>query len=361
MALPKDSLIRSRNDAAQFPAIIFGKSTASILFFTMKFFVSKGTVARVPISTRELGSTDLQDLLQNHVESLLRLRDESEVHDIDLLTCNRRASRLPDVEVAAGIQSLQQKMRVLIEQVAHQIEDKNYVSSEQAIREMEISKLEQANATNLIEADKSLKTSCTSLKVTVQMFCEMNRWIVGRLSDRDGLPAEQERKLVLSNAILVYELAEFCVRFIETFQTSGVTEIRDLHKRMLDVIAELKREGHALRKKTGAREIDEPLRKKILQDVGIRELAVNELQKAWADYLEDAGLLEGQVKSFARKLPGLRLIRDNAKAQISTLSAVSVLQLVRNNIEAVDSAIFELETLELAALSPERVRRLLHF
>jgi len=327
----------------------------------MKLFFSKDPVASFPVSTREVGSPDLKDLLQSHVESLLRLRNESAVRDIDLLSCNGKASRLPDAEVAAGIKSLQQKMRGLIEQVARQIEDKNYASSEQAIREMEISKLERSNATNLIEADKSLKTSCTSLKVTVQMFGEMNRWIVERLNDRDGLPAGQERKLILSNAILVYELAEFCVRFIETFQTAGVTEIRDLHKRMLNVIAELKREAHSLRKQAAAKDIEEPLKKKILQDIETRESAVGELEAAWADYLNDTELLGGQVKSFGRKVPGLRLIRDNAKAQINVLSAVSVLHLVRSNIEAVDSAIFELETIELAALSPERVRRLLNF
>jgi len=326
----------------------------------MKLFFSQNNAPTVPHSTKEVGSSDLKDLLENHVDGLLRLRDEKEIRDIDLLSTNRKVRKLPDAEVAASITSLQGRMRDFIEQVARQIEDKNYESPEQAIREMEISKLERSKAMSLIGADRELKTSCTSLRVTVQMFGEMNRWIVNRLSDHDNLTVEEERKLILSNAVLVYELAEFCVRFIETFQTAGVAEIRDLHKRMLEVIAGLKREAHTLRKQAAAKQIEARLKTHILQDIETRDSAVSTLETAWNEYLNDTGLLAGQVKSFAGKLPGLRLIRDNAKAQINVLSAVSVVSLVRSNIDAVDSAILELETIELAPLSADRVKRLLH-
>ena len=166
-------------------------------------------------AAKESGREALQHLLENHVENLLRMREEKDIRDIDLLSCNRRLRKLPDAEVAAGIASLHGQMRELIGQVAHQIEERNYRSAEEAIREMEVSKHERLQALALIEADKALQVSCCSLKVTVEMFSQMNRWLLDRLSESDSLPAEQERKMLLSNAILAYEITDFCIRFIE--------------------------------------------------------------------------------------------------------------------------------------------------
>jgi hypothetical protein len=311
-------------------------------------------------AARESGKQEIQLLLDGHMERLLRFREEKDVRDIDLLSCNRRLRKLPDAEVAAGIASLHGQMREIVGRIADQVEGGDYRSTEEAIREMEISKRECLQALALLDADKALHVSCRSLKITVEIFSKMNRWLVERLDGADSLPAEQERKMLLSNAILAYEVTDFCIRFIENFHAEGVAEIRALHKRMLGVIGDLRKEQKTLRKTACARNIEPSLKAKILQDVEGCEGAIQVLDEEWTSYLGSIGLLEGHVTVFSKKLPSLRLLRDNAKARINVLSAVSVLHLVRTNVEAVESAIAELEKLELAPLSPERVKRLLH-
>lgn len=309
---------------------------------------------------REGGKKELQILLDDHVNGLLAMREETEVRDGDLLSCNRRLHKLPDAEVARGIASLHSRMRDIIGRVANQVEERNYRSAEEAIEGMEISKRERIQALALLDSDKALQVSCCALNITVDLFSQMNRWFVDRLKETDSLPTEQERKLLLGNAILTYELTDFCVRFIENFHAGGIPEIRSLHKRMLGVIGDLKKEQHGLRKAAGARNIEPTLKAKIIQDVESCEEAIQLFGAEWTSYLEGIGLLEGHVTVFSKKLPSLRLVRDNAKARINVLSAVSVFRFLRANVEAVEAAIGELEKIELAPLSPERVKRLLH-
>ena len=66
-----------------------------------------------------------------------------------------------------------------------------------------------------------------------------------------------------------------------------------------------------------------------------------------------------ETKAVEERLPSLRLIRDNAKAQINTLEAVAVLQIARKNIRTIEATIEKLGRIELASLSSDRVKRLL--
>jgi len=77
-----------------------------------------------------------------------------------------------------------------------------------------------------------------------------------------------------------------------------------------------------------------------------------------SSYLCDDAL-EGEIGYVSKKLPSLHLIRDNAKAQINTLAAVAVLQIVQSNIRTIERAVLQLEQLQLASLSADRVKRLL--
>lgn len=305
------------------------------------------------------GSENLQTLLEGHLESLMDLRTRHEVHDADLLTSGKRWWGFPDRKVKKAIDSLHERIRNLIHEIATRIEEQNYGSAEQAIQDLQISMEERSRALHLIQADRKIQTSCTALKLTIDFFTRFNQWIVSRMEYAANLPPEEERKLVLCNAILVFELTQFCIQFLEGFAVEGIEEVRESHKKMKKIMSDLRDENQRLRHQAKNRRIDPALAQGVLRDVEMREEAIRILEQEWQDYLRQVDSLGRQGGLFHQKLPGLRLVRDNAKAQVNVLSAISILQLVKNNIASIESAAEQISHIELVALSPDRVRRLL--
>jgi predicted nucleic acid-binding Zn-ribbon protein len=128
---------------------------------------------------------------------------------------------------------------------------------------------------------------------------------------------------------------------------------------MQRTISSLREEQKALRKQADSTEIEAFLRDQVQKDIQHREESITVLEQEWESYMNTVRGLEEEIGYISKKLPSLRLIRDNAKAQINTLAAVAVLQIVQSNIKAIEGAVLQLEQLQLASLSADRVKRLL--
>ena len=311
------------------------------------------------IAEKQAGTEAMQMLTDKHLDNLLVLREQLSINDIDLVSSSIANNKRIDRAVKEQIISLHSKMAALIQEVANRIETEKYLSAEAAIDGMRLSMAQREKVTSLVAADKKLHVSCQSLKVAVEVFCDLNKQVVSRLEIDGKMNPGEERKLVLGNALLVYELTDFSIRFIESFKLQGIQEIEGIHKDMQRTISSLREEQKALRKQADSTEIEAFLREQVQKDIQHREESITVLEQEWESYMSTVRGLEGEIGYVSKKLPSLRLIRDNAKAQINTLAAVAVLQIVQSNIRAIEGAVLQLEQLQLASLSADRVKRLL--
>ena len=311
------------------------------------------------IAEKQAGAEAMQMLTDKHLHNLLALREQFSINDIDLVSSSIAGNKRIDQAVKLQIVSLHSKMATLIQEVANRIETEKYTSAEEAIEGMRLSMSQREKVSSLVAADKKLHTSCQSLKVAVEIFCDLNRQIVSRLENDGGMSPSEERKLVLGNALLVYELTDFSINYIEKFKLQGIQEIESIHKDMQRTISSLREEQKTLRKQSESADVEDFLREQVQKDITHREESITVLEKEWDSYMTTVRSLEGEIGDVSKKLPSLRLIRDNAKAQINTLAAVAVLQIVQSNIRAIEGTVFKLEKLQLASLSADRVKRLL--
>jgi hypothetical protein len=311
------------------------------------------------IVEKAAGVDAMQMLVDKHLNSLMALRDQIAIKDFDLLSSQIATNKNVDSAVKERIASLHMKMRMLVQEVAKRIENQKYKKSEDAIAGLELSRTQTEDIKALVAADKTIHISCQSLKVAVELFFELNRQIVQRLESASNIAPSDERKLLLGNALLVYELTDFVMNFISDFRLHGTNAIEAIHKVQLRTIEELREEAKSLRKQADSTEIEESLRERVLQNIDHRDESIKVLEGEWASYMETVRSLQVETASVSKKIPSLRLIRDNAKAQINTLAAVAVLQIVQSNIRAIEATVLQLEKIELASLSADRVRRLL--
>jgi len=306
---------------------------------------------------RDAGNQAVAILIDKHLDSVMHARANYRISDQDLLSKSVVRNRdIPD-SVRAEISQLHARIRSIIQEVASRIEERKYKTAEEAIDNMHLSLMDRERAQQIVQADKKVHVSYQALKTTVEFFANLNQIIIDKL-EKAGTP-QSEANLVLGNAILVYELTDYVIGYIENFTINGVDEIQRLHAETKQKIADLRRLQLDLEKRAQSELVEEAVGSQTTADIKARERSVDLLEQEWANYVEAATSLRSEVGKIRDKLPTLELIRDNAKVQIDLIQAFAMLRILKQNIGTMRATIITLEGMKLVSLSPNRVRRLL--
>jgi hypothetical protein len=309
---------------------------------------------------REAGIQAIERVAEEHLSQILAVRERYSVDDMDLLTTNITAIKDIPQNVRDRMSNLQERIRVIIEQVAAKIEARKYQTVEGEIADMQLSVNERSRVSALIGAEKRLQTSYGSLKTTVDVLTHMNDMILRRVaaSERAG-DRTTERNLVLANAILVYELTDYVIQYVEHFQLEGVEEILQIQHLELKKLSELKKHQNDLRKRARASSTPD-FRDTTLASVDALEDSVNVIRQEWESYTDEVKEMQSRVGPIAKRLHDLKVLRDLAGMQIRVFEAAAAVGILKRNILALEDAMKGLEKLQLASLTPDRVRRLFY-
>lgn len=312
------------------------------------------------IAEKKAGTSAIGKVLQKHLSQVEDLRSKFPLDNIDLLSGNITYKRSIIGDVCDEVSALHDKVRVIIEEVASTIENRRYRPSEDAISNMPITFNEREKANDLLVADKKRLVSCQSLNIAIEMFSELNQLIKQEIEESERVKdSRKEANLLFGNAILVYELTDFVISYIEHFKVEGVSEISELHDQAKNRNAEIQDELVELRHLAQEEGVNKSTREATLSEVVTREKAIEIVNSEWDKYMQHNQNLEKEISSITTNLPTLRVIRASAKSQLNVLEAVKVLQIVNNSLVTLQDALKTLEGLELVSLSPDRVRRLL--
>lgn len=299
---------------------------------------------------------------QSHVDLFMKIRSELQIESDQLLLSSNvnKNSTIPS-QVKQQIIDLQTKFGKIIKTVATHIEEKKYESAEKAIADMQsnqqISSAQQKVMQKLVDADKSFHISCQSLKVTVDFFIALNEHIVEEIEKCEDI--EQESRLVLGNAVLVYELTDFVLKYLQSFKAQGVSDIDSVKKEIEQKINRIQTEINELKDRANRDGIFPELKENILSNISEREQAVEVMEQSWQEYLQEVKSISEESTGFvAQWVPNLELIRDDAKNQIAVFEVLTIARVLRSNLIALKTAVTRLENLKLVSLSPDRVRRL---
>jgi hypothetical protein len=314
-------------------------------------------VSPVEQAHHHAGVRAVAKVMDRHVDTMLGIRERFNLEDTDLLTTNNGGSVKAPREVSDEVERLQQDMREIIEQIAQRIEDNNYRDAEEAIRSMPMAYAERQRATSLVQADKRMHISYQALRITVEYFSELNEGVLEKI-DRERSP-DREANMMLGNAIMIFELTEFVIRYMNQFRLDGEDDLGRLHRETNERISALREDQRALEARASASNIEAAVRDQTLADIRTRSAAIDELEREWDRYLNEIGTVRSMIGQVHDKIPTLEVIRDNARIQIGAMQLVAMLRFLKRNAEAVKGTIETLKGFRLAPLSPTRVRRLI--
>jgi hypothetical protein len=219
---------------------------------------------------REGGRQAVREVVERHIHNVIQISATYPVRNsTDLLSTNIGNVRDIPVNIRNAVSALHKQIRDIIQQVAMQIAERQYTSAEQAITGMQLLYTDHQRATQLVQADKKVAISAQALKITVDLFADLNQMILQSIEQSTS--TRSTTQLLLGNAILVYELTDYVIDYIESFTVQGVDEIMRLHDENKQKIADLRREQKDLEISVQAPIVDASVRDRILDNIKQRE------------------------------------------------------------------------------------------
>lgn len=254
--------------------------------------------------------------------------------------------------------ALHAQTQTLIEDIARRIESREYQAVELRMAGASMAAKEREAAIKLVDAHKQSSISVKALRMTVSIFKQFNRHIVERLSSARPEDRSREKELILANAILVYEITNFVVRYLEGFQVWGIAEIKNLQSdvnRKFDEQAKLEQKL----REDAEKQADETTRIRTLEQVTSREKHALRVRQEWDAFVAEVEGLQSIDERLTERIATLKVIRDNARNQVTFVDLLTMTATVKDAIECLEAAVVDVDGLEIAPITEERVERLL--
>jgi hypothetical protein len=306
---------------------------------------------------REGGRQAVREVVERHIHNVIQISATYPVRNsTDLLSTNIGNVRDIPVNIRNAVSALHKQIRDIIQQVAMQIAERQYTSAEQAITGMQLLYTDHQRATQLVQADKKVAISAQALKITVDLFADLNQMILQSIEQSTS--TRSTTQLLLGNAILVYELTDYVIDYIESFTVQGVDEIMRLHDENKQKIADLRREQKDLEISVQAPIVDASVRDRILDNIKQRERSITYLEQAWQSYVTDITGARKDLLKIRDQVPTLEAMRKDAKVQINLIQAVAMLQILKQNIGTLTDTVLRLESIKLHSITPNTLSKL---
>lgn len=302
----------------------------------------------------------IQEIVDNQVGVIMRVRNEHLINNVDLLSSKVMKSSLPK-EIRTEMAGLGSRLRAVIHEVSLRIEGRKYKKCEQGVGELDLSANERQQAQRLIFADKEVNVSCQTLRCTVDIVCDVNRRIIRQFEDAESRGGSNTQpSLVLGNAIIVFELTNYVIEYLEHFSVEGIRDLVAIQQEVAKKVVDLRRKEATLKAKAQSEPANE-LRDNINKNIQARIASLDLVSQEWEKYISSIRSVEDRLTpEIKSKLRDLSLIRSNAENQLQLLELVAVTAVVKESIQAIQGTIANLEKMELISLTPQRVQQLLN-
>ncbi|MBL7258493.1 hypothetical protein [Paractinoplanes lichenicola] len=306
---------------------------------------------------RGRGTDDLDEIMQRHVGLVIKTRGKYKVDDTNLLTPNLSEAGAVPSRTRKELAGLHDRVRGVVERIALLIENGKYEDAEQALRTIPMAVAEREKAERLIAVDKRMHISFQTLRTTVEFFSDLNERMLDRL-EREQQP-DRQLTMMLGNAIVVYELADFAIDYVHKFVAEGGPELEAVQQEVRTSMNEIRARNEALDEQARSGRIEEAVRAQTLQTIAQRRAVIDEVEREWRAYTGDVRKLSTIVDEVRAKVPTLELIRDNAGVQLHLVQLIALMRFLKQNTDAIRGTLIVLQSLRLAPLTVNRVRRLI--
>jgi DNA repair exonuclease SbcCD ATPase subunit len=170
---------------------------------------------------------------------------------------------------------------------------------------------------------------------------------------------------VLGNVLLIYELANYLINFLENFKLAGIDDILQLSQKETEKINAAVQALQRLKLDAESPEIDPKIKEQVITNLNDREKSLESFKEEWDKYTAGITDVQSRVGTLKDKIPTLKLIRDNAQNQLDFFEIMKIFgimmvaEAVRKNLDTLEIVTLPLEEIELISFPPHKVHALM--
>lgn len=299
-------------------------------------------------------------LVKDCVDSLMEVVETQKIDPADLVDSKARSLSIPEA-VSQQIASLSQQIAHVINKVATQIEESNYENWEEAVEGLaDMSYKRRQELERLIDGEKQINVSVQSLGMAVDVFAHVNRQIIAELeAAEEAGDKAKARKLIIYNAVLIYELCKAVIKYLDQFKLFGRDQIQEVDRAIRERAQEATRRAAELERLAKDPAIHPATRAIYENQIRNTRDILERMLASWQDYKNQIDTTCTQAIGACGDLRRrLEAQKASAALQISCLDVASVIGMMRTTFQDFEKITATVEGLELAVLTPERVTSL---
>jgi hypothetical protein len=308
------------------------------------------------------GTELVKSELESQATYVIDVQRDNPLRNVDILSNNIVANKDLHKNIKARVLDHCENVKKIILATAHYIESERYQGVDEKIDEMDLSKFNKDRVLRLIGSQKRLSGSFQTLVVVVDMFKKINESIRSELesakatADGEVMGRMEQTKILLKNAILVYELASFALEFLKQFGLSGIDDIVAIRD---DVYGDLLR-GDKQDQEIVAKVADmgDDFKAQTMEEIEGRKQVREKVKQKWDKMLSEIKELKEKTDNAKAFVTQLEVIKMNAASRIDILQVIATTQLVENSITAV-SKIADISNFEMPKLDGQYACELL--
>jgi hypothetical protein len=304
--------------------------------------------------------------LQDYTKKVRDIQEKFAFSNRDIMSTKLIDNPKLSTEEVATLADLKRKLDNIINEVAERVEKHRVVSYDDYTKRYELNAYDRLRVNSLVSSVRNINKSIQKIKFTVENFSRCNKYIINELDDCvEKGDFNRSKMFVLGNMLLIYELANYLINFLEKFKLDGIDDILQLSQKEIAKINTTMQALQKLKDDAGSPEIDFKIKEQISSNLNDREKSLESFKEEWDKYIVGINDVQSKVGSLKDKIPTLKLIRDNAQNQLDfyeimkIFGIMMVAETVRKNLDTLEIVTLPLDEIELISLPPHKVHNLL--
>lgn len=198
------------------------------------------------------------------------------------------------------------------------------------------------------------------MRVAVQLFNYVNDHIIEQLNkaEQDG-DTKEARRLVLVNAVLVYELADFAIRYLDQFSIKGIDTIEEVERVIKQKANDIDINCKQLEATIQGVDFPQESRPSFERDIQNKREIREMMLKEWENYKSQIGTVQSQAADVRKRSRAVLLARKiQAEGNLHVAECSYWIGQAKNALKDIEGLTNDALDLVVAPLTVERVQTL---
>jgi len=299
------------------------------------------------------GEQHFKKELSDQVDYVVNFQNKIELTNSDILSNNILSKESVPYKVKKYVSKNKENLLKIIAGIALTIEENEYKSVERALEKIKFTKLDRKKIDNLLSAQKTLSLSFNSLKLTMDIFLNINKRLKEGIESSKNIDRDKHTKELLKNSILVYELTGFIINYINSFGLNGINDMEEIKAEVFADIEQSRNKENLLHDDLRSKkDVSSDIKEMTLRASEDRLEALNLIERKWDEFNNKIESIRNGVSAVKHLIPDLKVIQANAERQIDVLQLIFTMQILESNLKLLQG-IANIREIELAPLTPQ--------